>query len=142
MVTKGKLRSLDSLREAIRKNPKVEKRLAPLWHVQDLLMTERPTSVRAVVAFGRLLKSLDSEKLPRDGLQILAIAKSRRAYTAHKELAEKVFGPLLLQLGRLPDYEIWTSTEFEDAKKQKHKYLGTIQRDGGVLVYGDEPDLG
>ena len=100
---------------------------------------ECPDSVLWAVAFGRFLSHFREkgrrQAAARNGIEFLAVTSEKNIYKAHVDLAEKVFGPVFLEFGRLPNYHVWTVKEYKAAVESKNDiYSRAISE--GVSIYG------
>jgi hypothetical protein len=99
-----------------------------------------PDAVLWAVGFGRFFQQLlrhdGSQKRPaRSDVEVLVVSSLPTIYEAHVVLAEKAFGPMLLEFGRLPNYHVWIKSEFWAAVHSKHETWRQIMA-GAVSVYG------
>jgi hypothetical protein len=133
------LKSLDALRDVAAENSSLLQYIVRLDMIRHQIEEECPDSVLWAAAFGRFL-SLFREKerrqaAARNGVEFLAVTSERNLYKAHVDLAEKVFGPVFLEFGRLPNYHVWTVKEFKAAAESNNAiYRRAISE--GVSIYG------
>ena len=115
--------------------------LIRLHMLRQQIEEECPKEVESATAFGKFLDPLESpsrrplSREPRNGLEILVVTTLTSVYEAHEILGEKVFGPMLLEFARLPQYHIWTRREAKIAEDTGHD-LWRWAKQRGVTVYG------
>jgi hypothetical protein len=141
MVT-ATTKSLESLRDYARRDKRLFPYLVRLEAIRNRIEDECPEAVAWAVAYGRILK-LFSDKppvtWPRDGLEVLVVTTLPKFFDAHVLLAEKVFGPLLLEFGRLTNYQVWTLDEFATATENNVPTVKKLQ--GGITLFGSPDSL-
>jgi len=109
--------------------------------IRHRIETECPEAVFWAVAYGRSLqlfrgKRAKHRSIPRYGVEILAVTTLASVYDAHVLLGEKVFGPVLLEYGKLTNCHIWTREELEAAATNGNEIWREALEEG-VLLYGE-----
>jgi len=72
---------------------------------------------------------------PRAEIELLIVTSMNDWFEAHMELAEKVFGPVFTDLGKLIDYRVWTLADWLQARKTVLKHIGQF-----VVLY-ESPEM-
>jgi hypothetical protein len=108
--------------------------------IRHQIAEECPQSVLWAVAFGRFLSFFrhglkNPPVVARNGIEILAVTSEENIYRAHVDLAEKVFGPVLLEFGRLPNYHVWNVKEYKAAAESQNEIYRRAMSEG-VSIYG------
>ena len=141
VIAQTSLQSLDEFQEEARTNSRLGLYAAHLIMLHDRIATESPDSVLWAVAFGNFLGLRQlrlSARASARQMDVLVVTKEKSAFDAYLALGEKIFGPVLLEFGKLPSYHVWTRSDLKAALKSDHEILRKL-RDSGVTIYGAPP---
>ena len=141
MIARTSLQSLKSFQEEAQSNARLGLYAAQMAMLQDRIATESPESVLWAAAFGSFLDLRDRPPSARTSprqMDVLVITNEKTAFDAYLLLGEKVFGPVLIEFGRLPSYIVWTRSDLKAAMKADDETLKKL-RHHGVTIYGSPP---
>ena len=141
MIARERFQSLRVFQDEARSDPRLSVYASQMAMLHDRIAVECPEAVAWAAAYGNFLdlrKLRSTARSPARQLQVLVVTKEQNAFDAYLLLGEKVFGPVLLEFGKLPSYTVWTRGELKAALKADHEVLRRL-RQGGITIYGSPP---
>ena len=130
-------RDLQWLKSRIGDQPNFQRHLIRLQKIASLIESECPDAVSWVVAHGPLSERLDTGsavRVTQSSLKLLVVTTLPSFFDATMLLGEKVFGPVLTELGAYTEFDVWTSRDLKAASKASGPLWNELL--SGIWLYG------